>query len=116
MLESLECIKKLELCFKNKRMKDQNSEEMNEGNIPALLGSNFKAICLFCFYEILSCKGIYVEMLWSQVFWWMNERTLPLIHIMDNGGVNTTVSDTRLHWMGQMADFPPLLASSVFDL
>ena len=71
MLESLECIKKLELCFKNKRMKDQNSEEMNEGNIPALLGSNFKAICLFCFYEILSCKGIYIEMLWSQVFWWM---------------------------------------------
>ena len=39
MLESLECIKKLELCFKNKWMKDQNSEEMNEGNMPALLGS-----------------------------------------------------------------------------
>ena len=31
-------------------MKYQNSEEMNEGNVPALLGS--KAFCLFCFYSI----------------------------------------------------------------
>ena len=47
MLESLECIKKLELCFKNKRMKDQNSEEINEGNIPALLGSKLFVFFVF---------------------------------------------------------------------
>ena len=33
----------------------------------------------------------------------------------NHGGVNTTVIHTRQHKMGQMADFPPLLASSVCD-
>ena len=32
----------------------------------------------------------------------------------DDGGVDTTVIDSRQHKMGHMADFPPLLASSVF--
>ena len=35
---------------------------------------------------------------------------------MEDGGVVTTVIDSWQHKMGQMADFPPLLASSVFDL
>ena len=34
---------------------------------------------------------------------------------MEDGGVYTTVIESRQHKMGQMADFPPLLASSVFD-
>ena len=35
---------------------------------------------------------------------------------MEDGGVDTTVIDRRQHKMGQMADFPPLLASSIIDL
>ena len=36
---------------------------------------------------------------------------------MENGGVDTTVINRRQHnKMGQMADFPPLLASSIIDL
>ena len=35
---------------------------------------------------------------------------------MENGGVDTNVIDRRLQKLGQMADFPPLLATSVFDL
>ena len=35
---------------------------------------------------------------------------------MEDGRVDTTVIDSRQHKMSQMADFPPLLASSVFDL
>ena len=36
---------------------------------------------------------------------------------MENGGVDTTIIDRRQHnKMGQMADFPPLLASSIFEL
>ena len=35
---------------------------------------------------------------------------------MEDGGVDTTVIESRQYKMGQMADFPPLLASSVFDL
>ena len=35
---------------------------------------------------------------------------------MEHIGVDTTVIDSRQHKMGQMADFPPHLASSVFDL
>ena len=34
---------------------------------------------------------------------------------MEDEGVDTTVIESRQHKMGQMADFPPLLASSVFD-
>ena len=34
---------------------------------------------------------------------------------MEDGGVDTTVIESRQHKMGQMADIPPLLASSVFD-
>ena len=34
---------------------------------------------------------------------------------MEDGRVDTTVIESRQHKMGQMADFPPLLASSVFD-
>ena len=34
---------------------------------------------------------------------------------MEDGGVDTTVIKSRQHKMGQMADFPSLLASSVFD-
>ena len=34
---------------------------------------------------------------------------------MEDGGVDTTVTESRQHKMGQMADFPPLLASSGFD-
>ena len=34
---------------------------------------------------------------------------------MDKGGVDTTVIDSWQHKMGQMADFPALLAYSVFD-
>jgi hypothetical protein len=34
---------------------------------------------------------------------------------MEDGGVDTTVINSRQQKMGQMADFPPLLASSVFD-
>ena len=36
--------------------------------------------------------------------------------IMEDGGLDTTVIDSWQHKMGQMADFPPLLGSSVFDL
>ena len=35
---------------------------------------------------------------------------------MEDGGVDTTVVDRRQHKMGQMADYPPLLASLIFDL
>ena len=35
---------------------------------------------------------------------------------MEDGGVDTTVIDSRQYKMGQMADIPPLLASSVFKL
>ena len=35
---------------------------------------------------------------------------------MEDEGVDTTVIDSGQHKMGQMADFPPLLASLVFDL
>ena len=35
---------------------------------------------------------------------------------MEDGGVDTTVINSRQYKMGQMADFLPLLASSVFDL
>ena len=35
---------------------------------------------------------------------------------MEDGEVDITVIDSRQHKMGQMADFPTLLASSVFDL
>ena len=34
---------------------------------------------------------------------------------MENGGVDTTVINGWQHKIGQMADFPPLLTSSVFD-
>ena len=34
---------------------------------------------------------------------------------MEDGGVDTTLIESRQHKLGQMADFPPLLASSVFD-
>ena len=34
---------------------------------------------------------------------------------MEDGGVDNTVINRRRHKMGQMADFPPLLASSMFD-
>ena len=33
---------------------------------------------------------------------------------MEDGGVDTTVTDVQQHKMGQMADFSPLLTSSVF--
>ena len=35
---------------------------------------------------------------------------------MEDGGVDSTLIESLQHKMGQMADFPPLLASSVFDL
>ena len=35
---------------------------------------------------------------------------------MEDGGVETTVKDRRYRKMGQMADLPPLLASSIIDL
>ena len=35
---------------------------------------------------------------------------------MENGAVDTTVIAGGQHKMGWLADFPPLLASSVFDL
>ena len=35
---------------------------------------------------------------------------------MDDGGVDTTVKDRRRRKMGKMAEFPPLLASSIIDL
>ena len=34
---------------------------------------------------------------------------------MEDGGVDTTVIESRQHKMGRMADFPSLLASLVFD-
>ena len=34
---------------------------------------------------------------------------------MEDGGVDTTVIDRRQHKIGQMADFPPILASLIFD-
>ena len=35
---------------------------------------------------------------------------------MEDGGLNTAVIDNWQHKNGRMADFPPCLASSVFDL
>jgi hypothetical protein len=35
---------------------------------------------------------------------------------MEDGGVDTPVINSWQHKMGRMADFPPLLASSAFDL
>ena len=35
---------------------------------------------------------------------------------MEDGGVETTVKESWQHKMGQMPDFPPLLAFSVFKL
>ena len=34
---------------------------------------------------------------------------------MEDGGVDTTVIDSQQQKLGQMVDFPPLLATSVFD-
>ena len=34
---------------------------------------------------------------------------------MEDGGADTTVIESRQHKMGRMADFSPLLASSVSD-
>ena len=46
-----------------------------------------------------------------------NEVSKPEIYlIMEDGGVDTTVIDSREHNMGRMADFSPLVASPVFDL
>ena len=39
-----------------------------------------------------------------------------MIFTMENEGVDNIVRDRRHHKMGQMADFPPLLASLIFDL
>ena len=39
-----------------------------------------------------------------------------MIFTMENVGVDTIVRARRHHKMGQMADFPPLLASLIFDL
>ena len=38
-----------------------------------------------------------------------------IVVIMEDGGVDTTVIESCRHKMGSMADFPSLLASSVFD-
>ena len=35
---------------------------------------------------------------------------------MEDGGVDTTVIGSWQHKMGKMADFPPVLTSSIFDL
>jgi hypothetical protein len=35
---------------------------------------------------------------------------------MEDGGVDATVIESQQHQLSQMADFPPLLTSSVFDL
>jgi hypothetical protein len=37
-----------------------------------------------------------------------------LFTVMENGGVDTTVVNSRQHNMGQMADFPHLLASLTY--
>ena len=37
------------------------------------------------------------------------------IDSMEDGGVDSAVIESRQHKMGQMANFSPLLASSVFD-
>ena len=34
---------------------------------------------------------------------------------MEDGGVDTTVIESRQHKMGRIGDFPPLLAFSIFD-
>ena len=34
---------------------------------------------------------------------------------MEDGGVDSTVIDSQQHKMGGMTDFPPFLASSIFD-
>ena len=39
-----------------------------------------------------------------------------IARLMEDVGVDTTVIGSRQHKMGQMANFSPLLASSVFDL
>ena len=44
-----------------------------------------------------------------------NCKVRQLFKGMEDGGVDTTVIESRQHKIGQMADFPPLLASSVFD-
>ena len=36
--------------------------------------------------------------------------------VVEDGGVDITVKESRVHKMDWMPDFPPLLASSVFDL
>ena len=48
------------------------------------------------------------EILWN--------NSLRSRNTMEDWGVDTTVINSRQHKMGQMADIPPLLASSVFDL
>ena len=39
-----------------------------------------------------------------------------VVFSMEDGGVDRTVIDCWQHHLGQMADFPPLLTISVFDL
>ena len=39
-----------------------------------------------------------------------------VLKTMEDGVVDTIVIESRQHKMGRMTDFPPLLASSVFDL
>ena len=38
------------------------------------------------------------------------------IKVMEDGGIDTTIIDSRQQRMGRFADFPPLLTSSVFDV
>ena len=38
------------------------------------------------------------------------------VKVMEDGGIDTTVIDSRQQKMGRMADFLPLLVSSIFDL
>jgi hypothetical protein len=44
-----------------------------------------------------------------------NEDSMFFFPAMEDGGVDTTVKESRQHKMGQMADLPLLLASSVFE-
>ena len=43
----------------------------------------------------------------------INLHLNPLKYPMEDGGVDTTVIDSRQHKMGRMADFPPPI---IFDL
>ena len=68
-------------------------------------------VCLVCVRFLVLTEGEGYTFARQQ----NNSHSKEIGEYMEDGGVDTTVIDSRQYKMGQMADFLPLLASSVFD-